>query len=881
MKTLLLILTLAAGTALRAGEGIIHGRIYGLDQNGSLAAIVSGAKIELQNESGATISSATSNSDGLYELTGLDAGDYRYRVTAAGYRTEDEKRGFSVTDAGRDYAHDFLLWKESPKMPEPAPAPPVAAVPQKPTVHGHVFSQDEKGMLTGMLAGAKVELLSGGKVTAMTTAEASGHYVIRDLAPGDYQYRVTAAGFEPEDKGRGFTIPAEELEYVHDFLLSPPPPKKEKCDLAILVVKRISSGKNKANDVRLPVAKAEIMLQPIGGLPTPPNQPFVTDAKGEFIVKMLGNGDYTVMVDAPECDPYSGPLKVVCDDEGQVILELQPCNELLHGYLRDMLTDGWGNSSKAKTAAERAYQRALKADTSGECGVNYVRALSELSAGAYEAAQQSLAAAIGKKSDSPVWDRACGTRLWMNLCLHRPEQAIREIRSLVRNHYVDRATNVAAEDTAYYCGVALGMVKGPWQDMVGASDAVLLESELLSGLQGEMRSACSEGRDHVAQTYNQWKAELEQERNRLLTEAIEARNAEVGRMEERQTALSRDVADLDGEIQKLDATIAQYEQLRVQAAGFAQQRLGIAAQFQPLNARLQQINVCMAQDQQEYAAMATQSPAEAAEILAEMRQHQVEIQQINQQMVLLKNQDAQMAAQAANLEAQFNRGAGAAMASRNTLLARREVMAREFDQLERERMTPFDPSKFTTPDLERAEDHMRRLTSYCDLDLESDREEMLDLFNCGVGKQPKRPAVAVKPVVITEPAFKKGLAAVNRPMTSLPASQPVPTPAANNPPVVPRPAPPAPATTPRPAPKVGDPADLVVTNNHDGGVRIFGIAPGGDNEQLVRRMERGDEAMVKVRVGQTLVIRATLGGRELMRHNVSKKLEVLKIGGQP
>ena len=46
------------------------------------------------------------------------------------------------------------------------------------------------------------------------------------------------------------------------------------------------------------------------------------------------------------------------------------------------------------------------------------------------------------------------------LCLHRPEQAIREIRSLVRNHYSTRAANAASRDTAYYCGVALGMVPG-------------------------------------------------------------------------------------------------------------------------------------------------------------------------------------------------------------------------------------------------------------------------------------------------------------------------------------------------------------------------------------------------------------------------------------
>jgi peptide/nickel transport system substrate-binding protein len=50
------------------------------------------------------------------------------------------------------------------------------------------------------------------------------------------------------------------------------------------------------------------------------------------------------------------------------------------------------------------------------------------------------------------------------------------------------------------------------------------------------------------------------------------------------------------------------------------------------------------------------------------------------------------------------------------------------------------------------------------------------------------------------------------------------------------------------------------------------------DDDVLRRMERGDEAMIKARIGQTLIIRATLGGRELQRHAVGKKLEVLKIG---
>ncbi len=867
MKTILLLIAAAAGAALPAGATTVSGRVLGLDDNGAPASLVAGARIEFKDDAGGTVATATSGTDGFYVVEGLSAAACRYRVTAVGFKTEDAQRGFSLPGPAQDYVHDFLLWKEGAK-PSAAPAP-VAAATRIPVVHGRVYGQDAEGKLTGVLSGAKIELLSGGKSVAQATAQGSGYYLIPDLPPGDYTYRVTAAGYAPEDHGRGFTVPADSLEYVHDFLLSPPPPKKEKCDLAILVVKRISSGKNKDNDIRLPVADAQIMLQPTGQLPTPPNQPFVTNAKGEFTVPMLENGDYTVMVDAPDCDPYHGPLKVVCDDAGQIILELQPCNELLHSYLRDMLTDGWGNSTQAKAAAERAYQRALKADTAGDGGVNYVRALTELSGGDYEAAQQSLAAAIGKKSDSPVWDRACGTRLWMNLCLHRPEQAIREIRSLVRNHYSTRAANAASGDTAYYCGVALGMVKGPWQDMISPGEAALLESELLAGLSGDLRKACEAGRDHVAKTHSQWTAELEQQRNRQLTEATKARNAEVARMEERQAVLSGEVAALDGEIQKLDATIAQYDQLRVQAVGFAQQRQAIAAQFQPLNARLQQINICMAQDQQEYQMMAAQRPTEAAQIMTEMQQHQIETQQIRQQMVLLQNQDAQMAAQAANLEAQFNRGAGAAMTSRNTLLGRREGMAREFDQLERERMTPFDPSKFTTPELEAAKDRLRSLKPYCDLELEPAREEMLARFNCGAAKQPKPLAAAGQPVAIIEPPFTK--------QPSLVASRPMPAPASPQPPANTAP-PPAAAAAPGSGPKSGDPAELIVTNNHDGAVRIFGIAPGGDNEQLVRRMERGDEAMIKARIGQTLIIRATLGGRELQRHAVGKKLEVLKIG---
>jgi len=894
MKTILLILTLVAGTALCAGDGIIRGRVMGLDEEGAPIAVVAGARIELKNEGGATVATATSGNGGFYELTGLDAGDYRYRVRAAGYKAEDEKRGFSVTVGTPEYAHDFLLWTDRSKTPVLPLVAAVAAETRKPLVHGRVYRQDAEGKLVGILPGAKVELLSAGKLTASATAQASGYYLIRDVAPGDYQYRVTAAGIEPEDKGRGFTVPDMTLEYVQDFLLSPPPPKRDKCDLAILVVKRISSGKDRANDVRLPVANAKLILQPAGGLPTPLGQPFVTDAKGEYMAKLLQEGDYTVAIDAPECEPFTGPLTVKCDKDGDVIFELDPCNELLHGYVRAMLREGWGGSAQAQAAAERAYQRALKADAQ-DCSVNYAYALTQLSAGDHNAAQQSLVVALGKKQDGGVWDRACEARIYMNLVLHKPAQALREVRSLVQNHYADRAATPAAKDTAHVCGITLGLLKGPWQDQVGAGDAVLLESELLATLKGDSQAACAQARDHVAVEYDKLQSAEGAARNKLLTEVTEKRNAEVARLAERQGLISKDVAVLDADIQTLQATVNQFDQqFRVQAAGFMQQRQMNAAQLAPLNARLQQITVCMAQDQQEYqAAMLQQQPIPqsptmqpgmrpgmqeggAQAILVEMQQHQVEIQQIRQQMVLLQNQDAQMAANIANLHNQFNRDAGTAQASLNTKLRQREGMANEFDQFDRQRIAPFDPNAFTTPEIDELVRRKRAVKTYCDLPLEPRRQELLDQFDCGAAKEPKRAANTAKPIEITEPAFTPKRPVVN---AVQPTPRALPVPSSNTMP--PPKAQPAAATAPQPSLNTGDPAEIVVTNNHPGAVRIFGVAIGAEREQFVRSLQSGEESMVPAAIGQTLIIRATTGGRELDRLKVSKKLEVLKIGGAP
>lgn len=917
MKTYLLLFILLCAAVSHAADGGVHGRVYGQDEKGENLGPVANAKIELKSETGGAAATVTTNSYGYYQIATLTAGAYRYKVTAAGFRDEDEMRGFAMPKDTREFVHDFLLTKESKGQNGPAQSQIV-----QPAVHGRVYGQDEKGENLGPLPGAKVELLSGPGGTVVATATANspgGYYEIKNLQPADYAYRVSAAGFETENAGRGFTVPKATLEYVHDFLLSKPPPKRDRCDLAILVVKRISSGNDRSTDARLPVANAKLVLQPQGSQQVPAGQPFVTDAKGEYLAKLLGEGGYTVAIDAPECEPFTGPLVVKCDKDGEVIFELQPCNELQHGYVRTMLNEGWGPSVQAKAACDRAWQRVVKAGPI-DCGVSYAQGLAHLSAGDYAGAQQDFATAIGKKTDGTVWDRACEARLWMNLCLHQPAQAVKEIRSLVQNHYATRAITPASKDTANVCGTALGLIKGPWKDQVGAGDAVLLERELLSALKGELQAACAKARDHVAVEYGKLKTAEDAARTRLMAEVTEKRNAEVARLAERQTAISKDVAVLDAELQTLQATVTAADQkYRVQILGFMQQRQQLGAQIAPLQARMQQISACMAQDQVNLQAAQQQQPmttpqtpnmqpgmrpgmmqpgmGNAQAILTEIQQHQVEIQQIQQQMVVIQNQDAQMAAQIVNLQNQFNREAGTAQASLNTKLQQRERMANEFDTLDRQRTAPFDPAAFTTPEIDDLVRRENSLKTYCDLPLEPRREELLDQFDCGAAKEPQRPANSTMPVSITEPAYT-----VKRPSSTLPAASAAPvrtlpslapsptapaitmpqtTPMPVNPATTPpKPLPPS-ATAAKPPPNVGDAAEVVVTNNHVGAVRIFGISPGGDREMFVRSLQSGEEAMIPAKVGQTFIIRASTGGKELQRQNIGKKLEVMKIGSAP
>jgi cell division protein FtsB len=842
MKTVSVFLALLMSAVSLHAAGAVHGRVLGLDEKGNYLGIIAGAKIELQNDAGAVVASTTSSYTGFYAINGLSAAPYRYTVKAAGYRDEAHERGFALPAGETDHVHDFLLTREGKAG---ASQPAMALQSGRPAVHGRVYGQDWQGRLIGPVAGAQVELLSGGRVAATATASApGGYYEIKSLPLNEYTYRVTADGYKPEDEQRGFSVPKDALEYVQDFLLTQPPPKTGRCDLPVLVVKKFPTTKDEF--VRMPMANAHIVLLPVQASAPSPTRPIPTDAKGEAVIPDVPEGEYGVAIDAPECEPFTGTLKVTCDMQ-QVVFELSPCNEILHSYVRAMLRDGWGPTPACQAAAEKNCKLALRNDDKS-CEVDLAMALCELSSGDHDSAQQWLAKAIGKKSASKSWDRACETRLWLNLLHHNAQATMQELRSMVLNHYRDRPCTEAAKDTAAVCGIALGMLKGPWKDGTTSTSIALLETELMNAFGDGLRPSCEQGREAVAVEFGKLRSAFDAAKNRLVADATQKRNAEVAKMQARQQAIQTEVAVLDPEIQQLTATVAEFDRnFRVQAAGFMGLQQQAAAQMPALKARLLQVQQCMLQDQANLSNQATMQSS-----MLEIRQHQVEIQQITAQMNALHAQEQQAAMQIANLQNQMGAGAAQARAQLETKSLQRNTLAAEFDRLEAARTAPFDPTKLTTPELDDLARRQNAVKTYRDLPLETRREELMNDMDCGAAKEP-RLAIS-QPIEIMAPA---------PPRTAVPGT------------VTPVKALPVAPSAPPPA-NLGDAAEIVLNNTLPQEIRVFTLPAGAENEQLARQLKPGEEALVPARIGQTFIVRDLRGG-EIQRHRVAKKIDRLRL----
>ncbi|MDZ4289578.1 MAG: hypothetical protein U0984_16555, partial [Prosthecobacter sp.] len=431
-------------------------------------------------------------------------------------------------------------------------------------------------------------------------------------------------------------------------------------------------------------------------------------------------------------------------------------------------------SSQAKTASARAKQAVSKVGNKDDSGVGYAHALTQLSAGSYETALTALADVASRKSDSPTWDHAAGTRLWMLLCLHQPSQAMKEARSRAKYHYATRAATPASRDTAQVCGLAIGLMRGPWEADVGKSEASAFERDLLGSFQGELRAECEKTSNQVGAEYAKLKTAMDSARGKIMADAGARHKEELGRIEARQAVIAREVKALDADIQKSQGMSQADDQLRIQLTGFAQQRQALAVQMRNLQARLQQLAAMVSQGGRQMIPPTTQpgfpqgdprrgkvpggvptQPQPQQQPPQVNPQLQFEMQQVQSQLAVLQQQDAQLAVSMVNLQNRAQRTLGGTEAELGAKRQRREALAREFDTLDQQRVAPFDPAMQTTPEIISLVRRARLVKTYRDLPLETRRQELLDLFTCGASKDPPRtvPGASTKPVEIIEKDF--------------------------------------------------------------------------------------------------------------------------------
>ncbi len=132
-------------------------------------------------------------------------------------------------------------------------------------VHGRVYALDKSGNIIGNVSEATIELKNqAGAVVSTITSVQHGYYKA-DLSPGKYLYKVTAAGYKDEDKGRGFTVQRSDEGHIFDFWLvkGPNDPKKQPPDLPKVEIGKLKGHvwEKTAKGELLGIPKAEISLR--------------------------------------------------------------------------------------------------------------------------------------------------------------------------------------------------------------------------------------------------------------------------------------------------------------------------------------------------------------------------------------------------------------------------------------------------------------------------------------------------------------------------------------------------------------------------------------------------------------------------------------------
>jgi hypothetical protein len=193
----------AADDKATAAKSGVYGHVYGRDPQTKRLSPLNGTKVELVDATRRTVGQAASDERGYYTISPIGAGDFFYKVSAAGYRAEKGRRGFSLLLTEGDAVVDFTL-EPGPTDPTSPPDPddkpseiPVIAVGQ---LIGQVYEKTDDGALRGVngawITGRKTDSMSHFAVQATAPTEGgerpSGY--LRRVEAGKWRLSVRPTG---------------------------------------------------------------------------------------------------------------------------------------------------------------------------------------------------------------------------------------------------------------------------------------------------------------------------------------------------------------------------------------------------------------------------------------------------------------------------------------------------------------------------------------------------------------------------------------------------------------------------------------------------------------------------------------------------------------
>ncbi|HEX9562482.1 MAG TPA: carboxypeptidase regulatory-like domain-containing protein [Gemmatimonadaceae bacterium] len=304
--------TVMAGQTATAGIALtpLPGTLSGTVTDAASGAPIAGASVTTQPAT----TTAITNSQGAFTISGVPAGSYNVTASHAGYSPGSAN---GVVGPGQAVTVNIAL----------APVPG--------TISG-VITNASNG---APIAGATVSTVPP---TATVTTNAQGSYTIPNVPPGTYTVNATSAGFNPNSAPAAVT---SSQVATTDIALTPLPGG------IMGVVTDASNG--------APIAGATVTTVPATSSVT-------TNAQGAYTIQNVPPGTYTVTATRSGYSPGSGPATVLPGQTAtrDISLSTQPAYD---GSWTGTLSDG---RTMSFTIANSAFTQFSTQFAGAACGIS-------------------------------------------------------------------------------------------------------------------------------------------------------------------------------------------------------------------------------------------------------------------------------------------------------------------------------------------------------------------------------------------------------------------------------------------------------------------------------------------------------------------------------